>query len=144
MVARYLGRISGPLLDRIDMHVEVPALSYRQMAVAAPAETSRAILARVVEARGRQRLRHGAGIGNARMPGALLRIHCALDGAGCDLMERSVGRLGLSVRSHDRILRVARTIADLAGSPRILRDHLAEAIQYRAMDRAPSPVSSIR
>ena len=137
MVARYLGRISGPLLDRIDMHVEVPALGYRQMALEEPGETSRQILARVVAARGRQRARNGSGVANARMPGALLRLHCALDGHGREMMERSVTRLGLSVRSHDRILRVARTIADLTGSQKVLRDHLAEAIQYRAMDRAP-------
>jgi len=136
MIARYVGRVSGPLLDRIDMHVEVPELSYPQMSGDEPGEPSRAILERVTGARVLQHRRNGGGTPNARMPAVLLRRHCALDDAGRALMERCVMRLGLSVRSHDRILRVSRTIADLAGSDRIEQDHVREAIQYRELDRS--------
>jgi len=135
-IAQYRNRVSGPLLDRIDLHVEVPAVSYREMAAEQQGEPSSAIRARVVAARQRQRERCPEAC-NARMPAAFLREHCALDSVGRSLMEQAMMKLGLSARGHDRVLKVARTIADLGGSERILRDHLAEAIQYRGLDRSP-------
>ncbi len=135
MIERYRGRVSGPLLDRIDLHVEVPAVPYSDISVEQTGENSPAIRRRVIEARERQAARGGPGC-NARMTPALMRRHCVLDAKGRSLMERAVSKLGLSARAHDRVLKVARTIADLAGSDRIARDHLAEAIQYRGLDRS--------
>ncbi|MGH9869027.1 MAG: YifB family Mg chelatase-like AAA ATPase [Candidatus Polarisedimenticolia bacterium] len=135
-IMRYTNRVSGPLLDRIDLHVEVPAVAYREMSAEESGESSEAIRARVVAARERQWERWPAAC-NARMPAALLREHCALDRAGHSLMEKAMTTLSLSARAHDRILKVARTIADLAAQERITRDNLAEAIQYRGMDRSP-------
>src|SRR5262249_17844744 len=128
-IAQYRNRVSGPLLDRIDLHVPVPAVAYREMCDEEPGESSAAVRGRVVEARERQHRRCPAPC-NARMPSALLREHCALDAAGRRLLEQAMTKLGLSARGHDRILKVARTIADLAASERIEREHLAEAIQY--------------
>jgi len=136
MIERYRGRVSGPLLDRIDLHVEVPAVPYSAISVEQTGEGSPAIRRRVNEARERQAARGGSGC-NARMTPALMRRHCVLDAEGRSLMERAVSKLGLSARAHDRVLKMARTIADLAGSERIARDHLAEAIQYRGLDRLP-------
>lgn len=136
MIARYRGRVSGPLMDRIDLHVEVPAVAYREMSSEEPGECSAAIRLRVIAARERQASR-GVGSGcNARMPSTLVRRICALDAGGRRLMEQAVTRLGLSARAHDRVLKVARTIADLEAADRIRRDHLAEAIQYRGLDRS--------
>jgi len=135
MIARYRGRVSGPLLDRIDLHIEVPAVAYAAIASDAAGETSEAIAGRVTSARLRQRER-APDIGcNARLPGALLRRHCAVDAAGRRLMERAVSRLGLSARAHDRVLKVARTLADMEGKDGIAAAHVAEAIQYRGLDR---------
>ncbi|HEY3177231.1 MAG TPA: YifB family Mg chelatase-like AAA ATPase [Candidatus Polarisedimenticolia bacterium] len=136
MVTRYRSRVSGPLLDRIDMHVEVPAVAYREMSSEESGEPSDAIRFRVVAARERQRERAGGYGCNARMPSPLLRKHCGLDAAGRKLLEQAVTKLGLSARAHDRVLKVARTIADLEVSDRIATAHLAEAIQYRGLDRA--------
>ena len=135
-IAQYRNRVSGPLLDRIDLHVEVPAVAYKEMSEEEPGESSAAVRARVVATRNRQRGR-SEGFCNARLPSALIRKHCELDAAGRRLMEQAMSKLGLSARGHDRVLKVARTIADLAGSVRIGRDHLAEAIQYRTLDRSP-------
>ncbi|HET9482264.1 MAG TPA: YifB family Mg chelatase-like AAA ATPase [Candidatus Polarisedimenticolia bacterium] len=134
MISRYRSRVSGPLMDRIDLHVEVPPLTFREMASEEPGESSGPIRLRVERAREAQRDRQGE-FCNARLPSRLMRRHCRIDAAGRTLLEQAVGRLGLSARGHDRVLRMARTIADLAGEERIERDHLAEAIQYRGMDR---------
>ena len=134
-VEKYTEKLSGPLLDRIDLFVEVPALDYEDIARKdAPAETSAEIRARVNAARAVQTGRYGPDgpVCNARMEQAELEQFCALDEAGQALMKGAYERLGLTARSHDRILRVARTIADLDGGGEVLVHHLAEAIQYRS------------
>lgn len=135
-VSRYLSKLSGPLLDRIDMHVEVPRLPYEDMSRRAPAEPSTAVRSRVEFARSAQRERLGSVGSNAAMPAKLLRQHCELDDRSRALLAAAVTKLRLSARAHDRILRVARTIADLAGARRVAAEHLAEAIGYRSLDRS--------
>ena len=132
-VATYRSRLSGPLLDRIDLHVDVPAMPYRALAHAEPGESSTAIRDRVVAARERQQARQRRW--NARLTSSELRRVAPLDGAGHALLERAAGRLGLSARAITRVRRVARTIADLAGSPAIAAGHLAETLQYRVLDQ---------
>ena len=136
-VTHYRARISGPLMDRIDLHVEVPAVAYRDLKQRQRGEPSQAIRERVERARQRQRERlRGCGVfTNAQLTPALLREHCALDARGHSLLERVVDRLGMSARACDRILKVARTIADLDEQEAISHSHVAEAIQYRALDR---------
>ncbi len=136
-VAAYRGRISGPLLDRIDVAAEVPALSRKQLMSTAHRENSAAVAARVAAARGRQRERFaGAAVYcNAQMDSALAERHCRLDAAARGLLETAIDRLGLSARAHHRILKVARTIADMEGASDIQPAHLAEAISYRSIDR---------
>ena len=129
---QYLGKISGPLLDRIDIHVEVPAVPYQELRGQAAGEGSDEIRARVNAARAVQQAR---GYDNARIPARTIRKICALDDAGERTLEMAVRRLGLSARAHDRILKVARTIADLGGSETVAAKHVAEAVQYRSMDR---------
>jgi magnesium chelatase family protein len=128
-VERYRGRISGPLLDRIDLHVNVVKVPYNELAGVQQAEPSTAIRARVVAARERQRKRNRTL--NAHLRNSDLRLHAALDSASSALLEDVMQRERLSARSFDRITRVARTIADLAGEERLSRDHLAEALMYR-------------
>ncbi len=132
-VSRYLSRLSGPLLDRIDLFVEVPALDFEELHGKAESERSDDIRARVVEARERQRSRYGTdgALANAQMSPAEIRDYAALDEEGEALLKAAYRALGLTARSHDRILRVARTIADLGGSNAIDRGHIAEALQYR-------------
>jgi magnesium chelatase family protein len=134
---RYRRRVSGPLLDRIDLHVDVPAVVAAALPFAGSAEPSRAVRERVVRAREAQRARtRGAAVRvNGRLKGAALRRACAIDATGRRLLLDAVEKLGLSARAHDRILRVARTIADLEGAEAIRPAHLAEAVQYRALDR---------
>jgi magnesium chelatase family protein len=137
-VERYRDRISGPLLDRIDIHVEVPAVEYRELAGGDSGEASAAIRERVEVARGIQRDRFGAKSRvrcNARMSSKQTKTFCALDNAASGLLEMAMNELHLSARAHDRILKVARTIADLEGTPQIASHHIAEAIQYRTLDR---------
>ena len=135
-VARYVEKISGPLLDRIDLHVVIPPAEYETMRRKQTPEPSSAVKARVDQARAIQAARfQGTGIScNARMTPDQIARFCALDDAGDALMSQAFDRMGLSARSHDRILRVARTIADLDGAQAIAPDHLAEAIQYRNTD----------
>ncbi|AEF93998.1 Mg chelatase, subunit ChlI [Desulfotomaculum nigrificans CO-1-SRB] len=136
-VQRYLHRISGPLLDRIDIHLEVPKISYAELTDAPPGEPSAQIKARVEQARSIQRERFkGLAITcNAAMGAREVRRFCKPDPAGAKLLQEAFKRMSLSARSHDRILKVARTIADLDDSEIISVNHLAEAIQYRGLDR---------
>lgn len=138
-VSRYINRISGPLLDRIDLHVEVTPVALDEISDPAPAEGSAAIRERVIAARARQAARFAglAGIHtNAMMNPAMLREFCRLDAACSAILGRAMERLDLSARAYDRIVKVARTIADLAASPEIRPEHIAEAINYRSLDRA--------
>lgn len=136
-VHRYRGRISGPLLDRIDIQVEAPALGIDELRSAQPGEKSAAMRGRIEAAREVQRRRFGDRIGacNAAMGPSDLRAHAELERAQGDLLQQAMERLGLSARAYDRVLKVARTIADLAGSERIATAHLLEAIHYRSLDR---------
>ena len=138
MLDRYRARVSGPLLDRIDLHVEVPRVAVTALAEETPGgESSATIRARVISARERQRARLtrlGVAV-NAHVPGREVRRVCRIDARGRRLLEAASDRLGLSARGYTRILRVARTIADLAGEDEITTSHLAEAIQYRSLDR---------
>jgi magnesium chelatase family protein len=131
-------RISGPLLDRIDLHVDVPAVPTAVLPSAGTAEPSRSVRERVIRAREAQaaRAERGTATVNGRLRGGTLRRACAIDAAGRRLLHDAAEKLGLSARAHDRILRVARTIADLEGAELIRTAHLAEAIQYRALDRS--------
>lgn len=138
-IQRYVSKISGPLLDRIDIHIEVPAVRYKELRDGSSAiEPSAAVRERVVSARAIQleRFKEEKKIySNAQMPPKLLRKHCEISAEGEKLLETAIQKLGLSARAHDRILKVARTIADLDRSPAILSRHLSEAIQYRTLDR---------
>lgn len=135
-VEKYVEKISGPLLDRIDLHVQVPSVEYEAMRRRETPEDSATVKARVDGARAMQARRFGeSGVScNAHMPPSMLAEHCRLDGAGERLMAGAFSRMGLTARSHDRILRVARTIADLDGAADIGAEHLAEAISYRNTD----------
>ena len=136
-IQRYRARISGPLLDRIDIHVEAPSLSVGELRSEKPGETSAAIRDRVRAARAVQRTRFAGSRArcNARMAQGQIRQHCAHDARLGDLLEQAMNQLSLSARAYDRILKVARTIADLAGAERLAAPHLLEAIQYRSLDR---------
>jgi magnesium chelatase family protein len=136
-IQNYLGRISGPLLDRIDIHVEVPAVKFREITSERTGEASAQIRERVVAARSRQQDRfHGRKITcNARMGSREIKQHCALDESTMELLKMAMQELNLSARAYDRILKVARTIADLASAERIASEHVSEAIQYRSLDR---------
>jgi magnesium chelatase family protein len=138
VVQKYLAKISGPLLDRIDLHVEVTPVSFDQMTANRPAESSETIRERVIKAREKQTIRFTDQPGiysNAMMPSQLVKEICEISDAGKALLRTAMNRLGLSARAYDRILKVSRTIADLAGSDDIRIEHLAEAIQYRSLDR---------
>ena len=156
MIQRYVSKISGPLLDRIDIHIDVPAVKYRELRAGEATESSAEIRARVERAREiqqerfQERLAASPGspgfsgtrgtpntkiFANAQMTSRLIRKHCRLDAACEQLLETAMNRMGLSARAHDRILKVARTIADLEGVPEIVPKHIGEAIQYRSLDR---------
>jgi magnesium chelatase family protein len=138
IVQRYLSKVSGPLLDRIDLHVEVVPVSFDQMTTQRKNETSDEIRARVVKARAMQSERFKDQKNmycNAMMPANMVKQICEINDAGRTLLKTAMERLGLSARAYDRILKVSRTIADLAGTPEIKIEHLAEAIQYRSLDR---------
>ena len=139
VVKRYLNKISGPLLDRIDLHVEVTPVSYDELAkYEVKEESSLSISERVERAREFQKSRfddHPNINSNAQMPSQMVRDVCKIDTAGTNLLKKAMERLQLSARAYDRILKVARTAADLNGKENILMEHLAEAIQYRSLDR---------
>jgi len=138
MVQRYLNKVSGPLLDRIDLHVEVTPVTFDQMTETRRSESSTTIRERVVKARAIQeeRFQNFKEIhSNAMMPSQMVKDICEINAAGKVLLKTAMERLGLSARAYDRILKVSRTIADLASSPDIKIEHLAEAIQYRSLDR---------
>ncbi len=133
-----MARISGPLLDRIDLHIEVPAVKYKELASKELGESSERIRARVIQAREIQSKRFEGKKGvyaNADMESKAIREFCRLDDAGEELLKMAITKIGLSARAYDRILKVARTIADLAGAEKISSDHISEAIQYRSLDR---------
>ena len=140
MIQRYVAKISGPLLDRIDIHIEVPAVQYKELRGGAAAEGSAEIRARVMAARARQRERFTKAkekiYSNAQMTTRQIRAYCELGPDAERLLERAMQQQGLTARAHDRILKVARTIADLEGAGNLSVAHLAEAIQYRTLDRS--------
>ncbi len=137
-IQNYLGRISGPLLDRIDLHVEVPAVKFREISAERTGESSAAIRERVVAARRRQQARFAAKARitcNARMGSKEIRAYCALDESTLEMLKMAMHEMNFSARAYDRILKVARTIADLAGADQISSEHVSEAVQYRSLDR---------
>ena len=147
-IQRYVGKISGPLMDRIDIHIDVPAVKFKELRAknTEHAESSAAVRERVMRARQTQ-LKRFAGndnalvrrdvtvFSNSAMTPKQIRAHCALDDESEALLEHAMNRQGLSARAHDRILKVARTIADLAGCEIINPAHISEAINYRSLDR---------
>jgi magnesium chelatase family protein len=136
-IQQYRQRISGPLLDRIDIHVEVPAVEYKELSGQEAGESSQAIRERVENARAVQgrRFAKSKSACNARMSSKEIRAHCTPDDAGQEMLKMAVTELNFSARAYDRILKVARTIADLEGSERVQFQHISEAIQYRTLDR---------
>ncbi len=137
-IQRYMARISGPLLDRIDIHIEVPAVKYKELASKQLGEASVSIRERVIGARRRQTIRFSGRKSmycNADMGSKEIREFCRVDTAGEELLKMAITKLGLSARAYDRILKVARTIADIADVPDIRPEHISEAIQYRSLDR---------
>ena len=140
LIQRYVSKISGPLLDRIDIHIDVPAVNYKELRAGSAPEGSAQIRERVVKARDRQLDRFAVAgekiYCNAQMAPKQIRAYCDLT-TDCErLLERAMQQQGLSARAHDRILKVSRTVADLEGAPNIEPKHIAEAIQYRTLDRS--------
>ena len=151
MIQRYVSKVSGPLLDRIDIHIEVPAVQYKELRGGTASEGSTEIRDRVLAARARQHERFDASpertrgssraasravFSNAQMTTQQIRVFCELSTDAERLLERAMQQQGLSARAHDRILKVARTIGDLEGATDIAVKHIAEAIQYRTLDRS--------
>jgi len=151
MIQRYVSKVSGPLLDRIDIHIEVPAVQYKELRGGSAAEGSAEIRERVLAARGRQHERFAGDLermqkaggpvakqifANAQMATRQIRTYCELSSDAERLLERAMQQQGLSARAHDRILKLARTIADLEAALDIEVKHIAEAIQYRTLDRS--------
>ena len=138
VVQKYLNKVSGPLLDRIDIHIEVVPVPFEKLSETRISENSHTIRDRVVKARAIQASRFSSNNGihsNAMMSSKLLRKYCEIDNAGQVILKNAMEKLGLSARAYDRIIKVSRTIADLEDSPKIQTYHLAEAIQYRSLDR---------
>jgi magnesium chelatase family protein len=137
IIDRYMSKLSGPLLDRIDLHLEVPAVPFQELSAKADGTSSAVMREQVYRARQVQADRFGAdsNILNSRMSSRQLRKVCPLDEETRAVLKNAMDDLGLSARAHDRILRVSRTIADLEGAPSITQAHLVEAISYRTLDR---------
>jgi magnesium chelatase family protein len=137
MIKRYTSKISGPLLDRIDIHIEVPSVEYKELSSETGGEPSNKIRQRVEQARQVQlgRFKDSQTFFNAGMNTKQLRQYCQLDDASKQIMALAIDKMGLSARAHDRILKVSRTIADLDGLESLTAEHVAEAIQYRSLDR---------
>lgn len=137
-IIRYRSKISGPLLDRIDIHVEVPAVPYKELMGKLSAETSENIRKRVSAARKIQSERFARTkiYANAQMGSRHIRKYCEIDDASANLLEAAIDKLGLSARAYNRILKIARTIADLDGASDIRVNHISEAVQYRNLDRS--------
>jgi magnesium chelatase family protein len=138
MIQRYMGKISGPLLDRIDIHIDMPAVRLQELRQEAGGDTSDVIRARVIRTRERQleRFQGEKIFSNAQMSSRQIRKYCDISPESEGKLESAMNRLGLSARAHDRILKVARTIADLEGTENVEGPHLSEAIQYRSLDRS--------
>jgi magnesium chelatase family protein len=136
-IERYMSKISGPLLDRIDIHIEVPAVPFKELSAGSPGTSSGEMRESVERARQIQRQRFAGTriLTNSRMNNRLVRQHCAIDDAARNLLQATMTELGLSARAHDKILRVARTIADLEGAEHLTALHVNEAINYRVLDR---------
>jgi len=136
-IEKYLARVSGPLLDRIDIHIEVPAVPFSELRSSRDGTPSFAMRGQVMAAHARQRARFGerSTMANGRMSGRQLREFCKLDEAGEMVLRQSLNELGLSARAHDKVLRIARTIADLADADHVAAEHVMEAVQYRRLDR---------
>lgn len=133
-----MAKNSGPLLDRIDLHIEVPAVKFKELSGKAQGESSQQIRERVVSARDIQLKQFTGRKGmycNADMQSKEIQNYCKLDSAGEELLKMAITKLGLSARAYDRILKVSRTIADLVSAPSIRPEHISEAIQYRSLDR---------
>jgi magnesium chelatase family protein len=138
MIQKYMSRISGPLLDRIDLHVEVPAVPYTDLTEKPKGERSDKVRERVEKTRDVQLKRFSSFSNkycNAHMGTRDIQTYCRIDKSGSQLLKTAMEKLGLSARAYDRILKVSRTIADLEGEANILPQHLSEAIQYRSLDR---------
>jgi magnesium chelatase family protein len=136
-IQRYISKVSGPLLDRIDIHINIPAVKVSELSAQESGESSAEIRERVVRAR---QIQHDRFSGdhiycNAQMPPRMIRLNCPLDPSSQKMLERAIMKLGLSARAYDRILKVSRTIADLEGSERVAEKHISEAVQYRTLDR---------
>ncbi len=136
-IQRYISKISGPLLDRIDIHIDVPAVKIQELSAKENSESSAEIRVRVIQARTiqLQRFAGEAVYCNAQMTPRLIRQHCQLAASTQQLLERAMQKYGLSARAYDRILKVARTIADLGGEANVNEQHLSEAVNYRTLDR---------
>jgi magnesium chelatase family protein len=132
---KYLAKLSGPLLDRIDLHVEVPAVPYQELTSRRAGTSSATMRGQVAKAREVQGKRFGDGTMNARMDSRGLKAHCELSDTCLLLMKQAMDELGLSARAYDKVRRVARTIADMEGALAIGEQHIAEAVQYRILDR---------
>jgi magnesium chelatase family protein len=136
-IERYMAKISGPLLDRIDLHIEVPAVPFKELSRPREGTTSAAMREQVMSARAVQQARflNSKTRQNALMTTREIRQHCQLNDAGANLLRNSIQEMGLSARAHDKVLRVARTIADLDGRAEIMPEHVSEAVNYRVLDR---------
>lgn len=137
-IRNYLGKISGPLLDRIDLHIEIPPVKYRELADCQDAESSKTIKQRVENARAiqQQRFKSCGILCNAQMSNKLIKQHCVLNKEAQELVQMAITELALSARAYDKILKMGRTVSDLSGSEQIHAEHIAEAIQYRSLDRS--------
>jgi magnesium chelatase family protein len=136
-IAHYIGKISGPLLDRIDIHIELPSVKYKELTDTKDAEPSKIIKARVEKSRAiqRERFKSEGIFHNAQMNTKLIKKYCVLENEAKELLRLAMTELGLSARAYDKILRVSRTIADLANREIISAEHISEAVQYRSLDR---------